>query len=200
MFAGPWGLVYYYNGCFSLVLQCLLLYLSVCFFCLFVWFPQPCSGCCWNSGRYVKFGRRAWEAVCVVSAHVRTFVCMLWLHYFVLSQILWIARLIFPFIPYSAFTNRPCHILFICSRPFIYSTCPPFFYQSLHFPGSSWTSWPICTHCILWWKTFSNIFFLPCFPVWPHLLHMLSRGVYFPLVWNIRIFILHLLKAPTKDF
>lgn len=30
----------------------------------------------------------------------------------------------FPFIPDSEFTNRPCHILFISSRPFICSTSP----------------------------------------------------------------------------
>lgn len=30
----------------------------------------------------------------------------------------------FPFIPDSEFTNQPCHILFISSRPFICSTSP----------------------------------------------------------------------------
>lgn len=189
MFSGPCGPVYYYNGCFSPVLQpafCLLC-VAVCF-CFFL----PRSGCCcWNSGRYVKFGRRAWEDVCAVSAHARTFVCMLWLHYFVLSQILWIARLIFPFIPYSAFTNRPCHILFICSRPFIYSTCPPFLLsQSLRFSDSSWTSWPICTHSILLKKYF-QYFCLPCFPLWPHLLHVLYKW----FIFHINTFILHLLNV-----
>lgn len=37
----------------------------------------------------------------------------------------------FPFIPDSAFTNRPCHILFISSWPFIYSTSPLFLYHIL---------------------------------------------------------------------
>lgn len=36
-----------------------------------------------------------------------------------------------PFIPDSAFTNWPCHILFISSRPFIYSTSPLFLYHIL---------------------------------------------------------------------
>ena len=139
MFFSLRGLVYYFNGCFFTI-NSLLFYLPLSLF----FFGASCCGCCWNTEGLVKLGSR--KGVCVsgcvfVCVCVREivglwthFVIVLWLQYFVLSQILWIAWLIFPFIPYAAFTNRPCHILFISSQSFIYSTCPLFFYRILsHF-------------------------------------------------------------------
>lgn len=77
---------------------------------------------------------------CICIYSIYTHVCMLWLQYFVLTQILWRAWLIFPFIPDFAFTNLPCHILFISSWLFIYSASSFFISHSLHVSDSPWTN------------------------------------------------------------